>query len=136
MVEIALQSFDQNKLEQLLRLTPVAFVREENQGKFLRKHYLFPKESAPFLIKCHADHFNSSPVPSSWKCSLTAYPAPIGDEIAITTKNFGIAPQKFYSFERVYGQTADGYHRQLFRYIFDCSKETCKVTFAVKEATP
>ncbi len=132
MIEIPLQDFDQSKLENLLRSTPSAYVREESRENFIRKHYLFPRESASFLIKCYGDHFNNSTIPSLKKCSLKVSASPVNDEIVLDVANYGLAPQRIYSTERVYGRLSTGRYGQLFRFLFDCKETFCRLSMTAK----
>lgn len=148
-VEIPLNVFEQSKLEELLRKIPSALQKRETLAGHVRKHYQFPTEkSSEFSIKCHADYFGTSQVPSLKVCEvLVSASNVVGDEYSfkLTDKkdvkalvkaiSYGAEIKKVYSHERVYGQGHDGAYRQLFRYSFNCTSESCLVTFSPKKST-
>lgn len=145
---IPLDIFDQSKLEALLRSIPSAFVKNEEQTGYVRKHYQFPKnKSSSFVINCQADYFNSAPVPSFKACQVEVTSKDIaGEEIRVQTTeasvvgalysaiSYGSEVKKFIATERVYGQASDGSYKNLFRYSFSCKLDSCEIVFVAKEA--
>ena len=146
--KIPVDTFDQSKLETLLRKIPSALVRTESFEGFVRKHTFFPNQKqASFSIKCQADYFGKTDIPSFKACELDVSSTDIvGDEylIQITDSlsvqalresiSYGDELKKFYSFERVYGQGHDGIYKNLFRYSVICKPESCEVTMTPKKA--
>lgn len=147
--KIPLGTFEQSKLEQLLRNIPSALQKSSKFKKgAVRKTYVFPKDNSSFKIKCIADHYNSSPLPSERSCEVEVSDKTLkGDEHLIKITDaatvaalykaipYGAEIKMNYSHERVYGQAHDGSYRQLLRYAFSCKKQSCEVTFSPKEAT-
>lgn len=144
--KVPLDSFDQSKLETILRNIPTALLKEENMGGFIRKHYAFPDEKkSDFFIKCHADYYKAAKIPSSKACSVEIKDEGSSDEVLLkitdpkTVNSFreaisyGNEVKKFYATERVYGLALDGKYRDLFRYSFVCQMAECALTFAKKE---
>ncbi|MBA2406276.1 MAG: hypothetical protein H0V66_15980 [Bdellovibrionales bacterium] len=148
--KIPLDTFEQSKLETLLRKIPSALVRTEEHADFIRKHYLFPKnKSSSFTINCHADYFGAATVPSFKVCDVELLNKDYaGDEQLVVIEDvatvndlrssisYGAEIKKYYSFERVYGQSHDGTYRNLFRFSFVCKTASCEVTLATKKPDP
>lgn len=148
--KIPVEIFDQSKLETLLRNNPTALARTESHAGFVRKHYQFPKnKNADFTIKCQADYYGESKVPSYKACELDVSSKDLaGDEYQIKLTDaasvkslresisYGNEIKKFYSFERVYGQAYDGTYRNLFRFTFICKIDACDVTLTTKNSEP
>ncbi len=145
---VPLNSFEQAKLETLLRNIPGSIVKTENKGGFVRKFHQFPKsKKASFTISCYADYYGSAPIPSEKNCAVeVSNKAYTGDEFIIqfadtSTVNtlrkaipYGSDLKKFISHERVWGQGNDGINRNLFRYSFICTAKTCDISFSTKPA--
>ncbi len=144
--KIPLDSFDQSKLETMLRNIPASLVKEENKGTFVRKHHEFPQQNqADFFIKCHADYYKNASIPSSKVCSVEIKDQGSSDEVSLKVTNpeivnafrqaisYGQEVKKFYATERVYGLSLEGKYRDLFRYSFVCQTQECALTFAKKE---
>ncbi len=147
---IPLEQFDQQKLEALMRRIPSALVMTEDQGKFERKFYSFPKmDDKGFKINCQADHYLENPLPSASSCTLTVlkdldvrydeHAIEFKDSFVVTNIYNAIhsaaETKKFYSNERVYGLGLNGKYAENFRYVFTCSKEKCQLTFSNKPAS-
>ena len=146
--KIPVDIFDQSKLETLLRNIPEAFVKDEAQSGFIRKHYQFPKNKASsFTIKCHGDYFGTATIPSYKACEVEVNTKDLaGDEMKVqvtdsatvnalyTAISYGNDLKKSYSTERVYGQGSDGAYKNLFRYSMVCKREACDLVFVAKEA--
>jgi hypothetical protein len=145
--KIPVEVFDQQKLEGLLRQIPSALVKTENQSGFVRKHYLFPQDKkAGFTIKCYADYYGTSTIPSLRLCDVDVTSTDLqGDEYFLKLDesdsqalykviSYGLDVKKFFSFERVYGQAHDGKYHDLFRYSIICKASSCEFTFSPKEA--
>lgn len=142
--EIPLGSFDQAKIETILRKIPSAYFRSENLNGFVRKHYQYPIDSSLFKITCEADYYQSSPVPSEKRCLVVVSDKveQKGDEYLIAMKSmemfnalsYGQESKFSYSSEKVYGQAYEGNYRDLFRYVISCKKESCSFRFSSKEA--
>ena len=148
---IPLEQFDQQKLEALMRRIPSALVKTEDQnGKFERKFYSFPKlDDKGFKINCQADHYLNNPLPSASSCTLTVmkdldvrydeHAIDFKDPFVVTSIysaiHSGAETKKFYSNERVYGLGLNGKYAENFRYVFTCSKEKCQLTVSNKPAS-
>ncbi len=148
---IPLEQFDQQKLESLMRRIPSALVKTEDQGgKFERKFYSFPKmDDKGFKIKCQADHYLGSPLPSASSCTLhmlkdadvryDEHAVEFNDTHVVTSIYNAIHSQsvtkKFYSNERVYGLGVNGKYGENFRFTFSCSQEKCQLTMCTKPAS-
>lgn len=144
---IPVDSFDQAKLEEILRKVPSALVKVEGHQGFTRKFYSYPKSSASGIhISCQADFYLNSTVPSAKSCAVEIKTTNLsGDEYQVTLTDsavvnelrnalsYGQEIKKFYSTERVYGQSFAGAYRDLFRYSFICQTQSCLLTFASKE---
>lgn len=146
---IPVETFDQAKLETLVRNIPSALVKIENQEGFTRKHYQFPSSKAKFSIKCQADYYGEANIPSFKSCDLTIsdkelaadeYLFKITDSANITSLrnaiSYGDELKTFYAFERVFGLSNDGVKRNLFRFTFICKRDVCDVTIATKNPDP
>lgn len=145
---IPVDIFDQSKLETLLRNIPSAFIKNETQNGFIRKHYQFPKNKASeFVIRCHGDYFGSATIPSYKACTVEVSSKDLaGDEMKVQVTDssivkdlnaaisYGSDLKKFYSTERVYGQSSDGAYKNLFRYSMICKSDSCDLVFVAKEA--
>lgn len=147
---IPLEQFDQQKLEALMRRIPAALVRTEDQnGKFTRKFYSFPKmDDKGFKINCQADHYLQSPLPSESSCTLSIlkdldvrydeHAIEFKDPFVVTNLFNAIhsaaETKKYYSNERVYGLGLNGKYAENFRYAFSCSKEKCQLTVSSQPA--
>jgi len=139
MIVVPLKVFDQSKLEHLLRKIPAALVREDNKENFIRKHYLYPSDG-PFQIKCFADFYERSSIPSTKSCELKILETISRDEIQFNLDDQSWVsdfkshlPQgRLRSSEVIYGQSYTGQYKNIFRYNFDCS-ESCRVSFAIKK---
>jgi hypothetical protein len=144
---IPVDSFDQSKLEAVLRKIPSALVKVENHQGFSRKFYSYPKSPSGVHISCQADFYLNSTVPSTKSCVVEMKTTNLsGDEYQVTLTDsavvselrnalsYGMETKKFYSTERVYGQSFAGGYRDLFRYSFICETQSCLLTFASKEA--
>ncbi len=145
--KIPLGSFDQSKLEHLLRRIPSALVKTEDKTGFTRRHYLFPNSKSAFTIKCHADYYQSSPVPSFEVCEINVSGEPeVGDEYLLKVTDtsivgalfsaitYGKEVKKHISNEVIYAQSHTGKYKNVFRYAFVCQKDSCEITFVTKEA--
>lgn len=146
-VSIPLQGFDAQKLETLLRGIPSAYVKSDMTDNMERKYFAWPKDPSNFSIKCQADHYNGSPIPSAKTCYLDADDSKAkGDQILTQIKDPEMVGElrkaisyeekikKFYSHQRVYGQGTDGYYRYLFRYQLDCAQTSCTFSVSPKVA--
>lgn len=137
---IPLETFDQQKLEGLLRKIPAAHVRTETLTKE-KRFYEFPKmNDKGFKIRCEAEHHLGSPLPSKSSCTLELLKAEDQrfDEQTVEFKDpfvvnslyeaisFGTDTKRFYSNERVYGVNLGGKYAEHFRYGLVCSKEKCQ----------
>ncbi len=145
---IPVNSFDQAKLEAVLRKVPSALVKVENYEGFSRKFYSYPKSpTSGFHITCQADFYLNSTVPSTKSCAVEMTTTNLsGDEYEVKVTDsatvnelrnafsYGQEIKKFYSNERVYGQSFKGVFRDLFRYSIICETQNCVMTFASKEA--
>ncbi len=146
--EIPLNTFEQTKLETLLRKIPSAFVKKEKLTGFIRKHYLFPAQGASeFSVKCTADYFGAALVPSHKVCEASVKSGEVvNDEYLIQLTDpkivralykaisYGETEKHFSSHERIYGKGHDGIWRNLFRFSFSCRKDACSVTFSPKKS--
>ena len=146
--KIQVGSFDQSKLEHMLRRIPSALVKTEEKTGFSRRHYLFPETKSSFTIKCHADYYGSSPVPSFKVCEVNVTGEPeVGDEYFLKVTDvatvgalfsaitYGKEVKKHISNEVIYAQSYTGKYKNVFRYAFVCQKDSCDITFVNKEAT-
>lgn len=148
-LEIPVEAFDQSKLVALLRQIPSAQLKSETHPDFIRQHYLFPRGPSSFKIKCSADFYRASPYPSEQRCQVSVDEQVVprrGDEFMLETNeaeivsalfqsiSYGLPEKKLFSNERVYGQSFEGWHRQLFRYSFSCNQLICRLTFATRPA--
>ena len=147
MTEIPLNTFEQSKLETLLRGMPYAYVSKDKNSDSVRRHYLFPKApDAGFTINCYADYFKGAKVPSVKVCEASVNgPELKGDEFSIQLTDeksvkslmkaisYGDPVKKFFSHEQIYGKGVDGVSHNLFRYSFSCEKSSCTVTFSPKK---
>lgn len=144
---IPLQLFDQSKLESVLREIPSALIKSESHQGFVRKHYAFPPSHGQFQIKCQADYYLSSTIPSTKSCSVEVGLGELrGDEYVFTSTDsafvsalyqampYGQQVKKVYSTERLYGQSRNGSYKQLFRYSLICKTNSCELSFSPKEA--
>lgn len=145
---IPLETFDQSKLETIVRRIPSALVKTEQLEGFVRKYYLYPSESQTlFTLNCHADYFGEATIPTYKVCSVNVPGEPAtGDEFLITTTDtkivgelfnaisFGTEVKKNYSNELIYGQAHDGSYKNLFRYSIVCKINSCQLTFSPKAA--
>jgi hypothetical protein len=141
---IPVESFDQSKLEILLRKIPESLVKEENDSNFKRKFHEFPSSSnAGFKITCQADYFSEATIPSEKKCQLNLdnltsnadeVSVTISDEKLVTSLrsaiSYGQEVKSFYSTERIHGLSLDRKYRDIFRYAFVCQEKICQLTFA------
>lgn len=144
--KIPVDTFDQAKLETLVRNIPSALIRSENHSGFFRRHYQFPNaKKAAFVIKCQADYYGEATIPSFKTCELNIpnkelandeYLFKITDTLIINAFrnaiSYGQDVKSFYSFERIFGLANDGTKRNLFRFAFICKSESCDVTIATK----
>jgi hypothetical protein len=147
--KIPVGSFDQSKLEQMMRRIPSALVMTEEKTGFTRLHYLFPKgKGSVFTIKCQADYYLSAPVPSFKSCEVNVAGEPeVGDEYRLKVTDsstvgalysaitYGQEVKKHISNEVIYAQSYTGKYKNTFRYAFVCQKDSCEITFVTKEAT-
>lgn len=147
-VEIPLKSFDQSKLETILRRIPEAKAQSQLMGPFTRVFYQYPKSESPFQITCEADHYNSNPIPSFSRCKVKVsdkedfrgdeYLFKVSDSTFVNQMSsaisYGAEVKKSYSLETVYGQAFTGEYRHLFRYLIICKKADCTVSFSSKPA--
>ena len=144
---IPLETFDQQKLEALLRKIPEAHAKtvEVTNGK--RRIYSYPKSlRESFQFNCEADFLFDSEFPSYSKCSLNISQelSPKEDEHLIVVNNSELASslykaipegmelKKFYSTERVYGLKLNGKYGNHFRYSLVCSEQKCDLTVSTK----
>jgi hypothetical protein len=145
---IPLDSFDQSKLEHLLRKMPSTLVKTEALDGFTRKHFVFPAKKTGFSIRCSSDFYSKAELPSEKRCEVT-----ISDEAALkgdeylfkvtdpavanplyTALSYGLEEKKYYSNETLRGVAAqDGVFRQIFRYILACKPGSCDLIFSPKE---
>lgn len=132
-VKIPISSSEQTKIEYIMRQTPSAYVREEQEGDRVRKFYSFPKDQSLFAINCTADHYFGSKFPSSRKCSIICNVEKPADEFKYTLKDTDLPVGQNYSLDQTWGTNADGKYQHLFQYAFDCNKErTCTIRFATE----
>lgn len=146
--KIPVDVFDQQKLEGLLRQIPHALLNSENRTGFVRKHYLFPQsKKADFTIKCYADYYGNSSIPSLRVCDVNVSSTDLqGDEFVLKLSDeldvqalykvisYNLEVKKFFATERIYGEAYDGKYHDLFRYSFICQASSCEITFSPKEA--
>lgn len=142
-----LDTFDQQKLESLLRKIPEAVVSVDQIPNGEKRLYSYPKdESSGFQVKCEANFFLGASYPSSSQCSLTIFethsvkqdehkititdPRVVGDLYAAISE--GKELKKFYSNERVYGLKLNGRYGDHFRYALLCNKTKCELSFSTK----
>ena len=146
---IPLETFDQSKLEHLLRNMPSTLVKTESLNGFVRKHYLFPnKKQANFSIRCSSDFYPKAVLPSEKRCEVQVSDEASlsGDEYKIKVTDpsivnplfkvisYGMEEKKSYSNETLSGVSAqDGVFRQIFRYIIACKSNACELIFSPKE---
>ncbi len=148
---IPVSSFDQSKLETLLRKIPSAYIETHKDNGVIRKTYIYPAEG-PLIIHCYADYFESAPVPTYKTCTIEVSVGRFesivsekkGDEFKVRFTDpemvnemseaitFGSLSKEVYSHERVYGLAFEGIWRNLFRFRFSCLKKACEVTFTPK----
>lgn len=144
---IQLDSFDQQKLEGLMRKIPSALVSTETIGATEKKTYVFPKmEDKGFKVNCTAIHYLGNQLPSKTDCTLNMlkdadarfdehlveFKDPFTVKSLYNAISFGTDVKKFYSTERVYGLGVNGKYQENFRYVFSCTKEKCQVTMSTK----
>jgi hypothetical protein len=151
LVAIPLTSFDQQKLETLMRRIPTAFVRSENISGIEKKYYSYPvMNDMGFKVLCEADHYMSSPLPSKSVCALNIlqdhdqrfdeHKVELNDSDVVTDLfnaiSFGPRPdtRRMYSNERVYGLGLNGRYQDHFRFSFTCSPEKCQMTMSTAKA--
>lgn len=141
---IPVDSFDQSKLESLLRKIPTSLVKEEQHTNFKRKIHEFPVTgNSDFKIKCHGDYYLNSIIPSDKKCQVEVSNLNSGtDEVLIAVSDvsnvnelrsalsYGKETKSFYSTERVHGLSLQKKYRELFRYSIVCDVKKCHLTFA------
>lgn len=145
---IPLESFDQQKLESLMRKIPAAYVRTlEGEGK-KTLFYSFPKmDDKGFKINCQAEYFSHSSLPTNTKCDLTMlqdldgrtdeYMTEFKDPFVVKSFyeaiSYTTAVKTWVTSERIYGVARDGRYKEHFRYTISCSKEKCQMTFSTKK---
>jgi hypothetical protein len=141
---IPVDSFDQSKLESLLRKIPSSLVNEELHTNFKRKIHEFPLTgNLGFKIKCHGDYFLNSIIPSNKQCQVEVLNFNSDtDEVLVgisdvstvnelrSALSYGKETKSFYSTERVHGLSLEKKYRELFRYSFVCDDKKCNLTFA------
>jgi hypothetical protein len=144
--QVGIDPFDQGKLEQLIRRIPNTVIRTEKHQEFVRKFSEFPRSSnAPFIIKCWADFYGKTEIPSHKNCEIHLMQAPDAgrvSEFRITDSHiveklfsaisYGVEQKKLNSHELVYAQSSSGTYKNHFRYSFICSNEYCEISFVVK----
>jgi hypothetical protein len=141
-VEIPLTEFDGSKLEQLLRKIPSAIDEKKQMNGFVRHMSSFPKSKrGQFKILCQADFYGTSQVPSQESCTLEVTDEDfLGDEAVyeltdssaktlINAIPYGAAKKTFNAHEKIWGQSAQGKKKYLFRYSFNCQQEKCSLSF-------
>lgn len=147
-IAVPLNSFEQAKLETLVRNIPSSLVKTENREGFVRKYHLYPKsKKSSFTINCYADYYGAAPIPSEKFCEVEVLDKDlVGDEFVIQLSDslsvitlrkaisYGADVKKFISHERVWGQSSTGVNRNLFRYAFVCTDKICDISFATKPA--
>lgn len=145
-IAIPLEAFDQQKLEALLRKIPAALVKEERLSRSEKRYYEYPKmNDKGFKIRCEAEHYLGSPLPSKSNCTLHLLKAEDqrSDEQSVEFKDpfvvnsfyeaisFGAETKRFYSNERVYGVNLAGKYVEHFRYGLVCSKDKCQFNMSL-----
>ena len=147
-VEIPVETFDQSKLESLLRKIPTALIATTRGNGFVKKTTRYPDAKSLFAIVCEADYFGNSDIPTNKSCKVTISDKTDlrGDEylIKITDSRrvnemynaipYGPEVRKSYSHERVYGQAWEGDYKNIFRFMIVCKKTSCDFRFSPKEA--
>lgn len=145
-IAIPLETFDQQKLEGLLRKIPAALVKQETLARVEKRFYEFPKmDDKGFKIRCEAEHHLGSQLPSKSACTLdllnpedqrtdeqsTELKDPFVVKSLYEAISFGAETKRFYSNERVYGVNLSGKYVEHFRYGLVCTKDKCQFNMSL-----
>jgi hypothetical protein len=139
---IPLESFDQQKLETLVRRIPEALIRTEKIENGEKRFYSYPKENHGFKINCESTYYLHSKLPSEARCSLNItqevdsrldeHKITFSDSALYQSLSYENEIKRFYSNERVYGLKLNGRYGEHFRYGITCNSSNCELTFSSK----
>ena len=142
---IPLETFDQQKLETLVRRIPEALVSTSKFENGEKRYYSYPRSNDPgFKIDCESTYYQHSKLPSEIMCSLniTQEIDSRSDEHKITFSDpelynsfsYETDVKRFYSNERVFGLKLNGKYGEMFRYGFICDVKNCQLTYSTRPA--
>ncbi len=140
---------DQVSLEKVLRQIPSALLKTEDKTGFTQKSYAYPTLKGPFQISCTADHEKSATEPSKVLCYMKLiegaengvkvvlthdeYVVTINDSATVGNFQKALVKKRLVSLEHLKFKNRLGINKEHPRFVINCGKRTCKMTFSNKD---